>query len=338
MSEIEGTVSSHLTRWVLEAAVQVGVSDGDIAAIAGLGAELLGDDFLRIPSTALLRLWELISAADGIGAGVRVAEVARPGRLHIWDYLISGASSLAEGFSDAARFASVMADPDTALVVTMLDGQFIAEFRGRPYSDVIAPVVNEFSMAVLVHRARAFAGSAAAPIRVDFAHPAPPDPSYLIETFGTGNIHFDQPRTAVTLPDAERARDGRPYDPELRHILLRYAQLIIDTARPAPTWEDTLRAEITATLAERQSAEIEVVAQRLALSPRTLQRRLADHGTSWRRELETVRCQQATHLLRDTRLPMQSIAGRVGYRNQRALRRAFHRWTGQTPDAFRRAN
>ncbi|WP_330179436.1 AraC family transcriptional regulator [Nocardia sp. NBC_01503] len=336
MSEIEGTVSSHLTRSVLEAAVQIGVPDREIAAIAGLGRELLGDDFLRIPSTALLRLWELICAAGGVGVGVRVAELAPPGRLHIWDYLILGASNLAEGFTDAARFAAVMADPAATLVVTADDHQLIAEFRGRPYGATVAAVVNEFSLTVLLHRARAIAGHAADPIRVDFTHPAPPDPGYLIETFGTGNIHFDQDRTALVLPIAERTRDGRPYDPELRQILLHYAKLIIDTARPAPTWEDTLRAEISAALIERQSAEIEVVAQRLAVSPRTLQRRLADHGTSWRRELEAVRCQQATRLLRDTRLPVQSIAGRVGYRDQRALRRAFHRWTGQTPDAYRR--
>ncbi|WP_067566651.1 AraC family transcriptional regulator [Nocardia acidivorans] len=338
MSEIEGTVSSHLTRWVLEAAVQVGVPDREIAGITGLGRELLGDDFLRIPSRALLRLWELICAAGGVGVGVRVAEVARPGRLHIWDYLILGASGLVEGFSDAARFAAVMADPAATLVVTTDDQHLIAEFRGRAYGSTVAAVVSEFSLTVLLHRARALAGHAADPIRVDFTHSAPTDPGYLIDTFGTGNIYFDQDRTALTMPVAARAQDGRPYDPELRHILIRYAQLIIDTARPAPTWEDTLRAEISAALAERQSAEIEVVAQRLAVSPRTLQRRLADHGTSWRRELEAVRYQHATRLLRDTRLPVQSIAGRVGYRDQRALRRAFHRWTGQTPDAFRRTH
>ncbi|WP_084478313.1 AraC family transcriptional regulator [Nocardia jejuensis] len=335
MSELEGTVSSHLTRCVLEAAVQCGVTDREIIRIEGLGRDLLGDDFLRVSSLALRGLWEAMCAAGGPEVGVRAAEMTKPGKLHIWDYLLVGASSVAEGFSDGARFASVMADPAVALLVTENEHRVIAEYRGMRYRNTVFAAVGEFALAVLVSRARALADSAADPLRVDFAHRAPAHHGYLIDTFGTDNIHFDQDRTALTLPNVERAQSKRPYDPEMRRILHRYAQVIIDTARPVPTWEDTLRAQISATLAEKQCIDIEVVAQRLELSARTLQRRLADRGTSWRRELEIVRCQQATRLLRETRLPVQSIAGRIGYSNQRALRRAFHRWTGQTPDAFR---
>ncbi|MFF2554671.1 helix-turn-helix domain-containing protein [Nocardia sp. NPDC058058] len=336
MSNLEGTVSSHLTRWVLEAAVQAGVTDDEISRIEGLGRDLLGDDFLRVSSAALAGLWEAMYTAGGPEVGVRAAEVARPGRLHIWDYLIIGASNLAEGFSDAARFAAVMADPMVALIVTEEDGRLTIEYRGKRYRAKVFAAVSEFAMTVLLHRARAVADSAADPIRVEFTHPAPPDRRYLIDTFGTETIYFDQDRTALILPNAERAPGKRPYDPEMRRILHRYAQLIIGTARPVPTWADTLRAEITAALAEMQFVEIEVIAQRLELSPRTLQRRLADRGTSWRRELEIVRCQQASRLLRETQLSVESIATRMGYSNQRALRRAFQRWTGQTPDAFRR--
>ncbi|APA95096.1 helix-turn-helix transcriptional regulator [Nocardia seriolae] len=78
------------------------------------------------------------------------------------------------------------------------------------------------------------------------------------------------------------------------------------------------------------------VAQRLAIGPRTLQRRLSEVGTTWRAEVEAMRHRRAAELLRDTDLPVQSIAARVGYVDARALRRAFLRWTGHTPDAFRR--
>ncbi|MEU8894755.1 helix-turn-helix domain-containing protein [Nocardia sp. NPDC048505] len=73
----------------------------------------------------------------------------------------------------------------------------------------------------------------------------------------------------------------------------------------------------------------------MAMSARTLRRRLGEHGTSWRNEVEAARLAKATALLRDTGLPVSSVATRVGYSDARALRRAFPPWTGHTPARFR---
>ncbi|NUR58201.1 MAG: AraC family transcriptional regulator [Catenulispora sp.] len=68
------------------------------------------------------------------------------------------------------------------------------------------------------------------------------------------------------------------------------------------------------------------MANRLALTPRTLQRRLADHGTTWQRELDQARNAHA-EVLKSAGTPMAAIAARLGYSDQRALRRAMRRWT-----------
>ncbi|MEU1626891.1 helix-turn-helix domain-containing protein [Streptomyces sp. NPDC020096] len=73
----------------------------------------------------------------------------------------------------------------------------------------------------------------------------------------------------------------------------------------------------------------------MALSPRTLQRRLDEHGTNWRDQAETVRREHITHLLRSTDLSIESIAARTGYADARAPRRAVQRWYGDTPGALR---
>ncbi|WP_218719174.1 helix-turn-helix domain-containing protein [Nocardia sp. MH4] len=62
--------------------------------------------------------------------------------------------------------------------------------------------------------------------------------------------------------------------------------------------------------------------------PAHLQRRLAEHETTWRSEAEQVRRQRALELLRNPDLSMRSIARRVGYSDERALRRAVRRWHG----------
>ncbi|MGW6120122.1 helix-turn-helix domain-containing protein [Nocardia sp. NPDC055165] len=74
----------------------------------------------------------------------------------------------------------------------------------------------------------------------------------------------------------------------------------------------------------------------MALSPRTFQRRLAEAGTTWRDEVDAARRDRAERPLRDSDLPVQSIAARLGYTDARTLRRAFSRRNGQSPDIFRR--
>ncbi|MGP3690116.1 helix-turn-helix domain-containing protein [Streptomyces sp. IBSNAI002] len=79
------------------------------------------------------------------------------------------------------------------------------------------------------------------------------------------------------------------------------------------------------------------VARRMAVSTRTLQRRLDEHGTTWNEEAEGLRRARITRLLHDTDLGIDAIAARSGYADARALRRAVQRWYGTTPGALRRS-
>ena len=94
---------------------------------------------------------------------------------------------------------------------------------------------------------------------------------------------------------------------------------------PDAGWAERVREILFAHL-ERPGLSLEDVARTLAVSPRTLQRRLADEGTSWRGELDAVRRVRATALLREG-ATRDATAERVGYSGSRALRRALGRWT-----------
>lgn len=69
--------------------------------------------------------------------------------------------------------------------------------------------------------------------------------------------------------------------------------------------------------------------------PARLQRRLVEHGTMWISEVDNVRRDRETRLLRDTRLSVEGVAGRPGYADARALRRAVQRRHGTTPASLR---
>ncbi|TYC78562.1 helix-turn-helix transcriptional regulator [Stappia sp. BW2] len=82
---------------------------------------------------------------------------------------------------------------------------------------------------------------------------------------------------------------------------------------------------------------LEAAAERLATSPRTLQRRLSNHGMTFWELVEDNRFKITSALLRETDLKVQEIAARLGYCTPSTFARAFARWTGQSPNAYRKA-
>jgi AraC family transcriptional regulator of adaptative response / methylphosphotriester-DNA alkyltransferase methyltransferase len=79
------------------------------------------------------------------------------------------------------------------------------------------------------------------------------------------------------------------------------------------------------------------VAHTIATSRRQLQRVLSEHGTSFRAELQRERMTRAAHLLRESRVPVSSVARAVGYRQAAQFSKAFRRHFGKPPSAVRRA-
>ncbi len=82
--------------------------------------------------------------------------------------------------------------------------------------------------------------------------------------------------------------------------------------------------------------QIEVVAQSLNLSVRSLQRRLSEEATSYKALLNELRAQFAQDYLKNDKLSIKEIAYLLDYRDTSSFVRAFRRWKGQSPLAYRR--
>src|SRR5262249_49325856 len=77
------------------------------------------------------------------------------------------------------------------------------------------------------------------------------------------------------------------------------------------------------------------IARDLGTSRRSLQRQLAALGTSFAALLDHVRQERSLELVKDPGVTVASIAAQVGFTDSRAFVRAFRRWTGESPSAFR---
>lgn len=81
---------------------------------------------------------------------------------------------------------------------------------------------------------------------------------------------------------------------------------------------------------------LEEVAKRLAVSPRTLIRRLAEAGTTYRELRDAHRRKRASELLSDTSLTAAEVAFRLGYEDASNFGKACQRWFGCSPGALQR--
>jgi AraC-like DNA-binding protein len=85
----------------------------------------------------------------------------------------------------------------------------------------------------------------------------------------------------------------------------------------------------------RDTCTADMVASLYSVSRRTLYRHLKDEGRTFRQVANGVRCEIACTLLAETDLPPSQIAEILNYSEHSAFCRAFRRWTGQAPSAWR---
>ncbi|HYO64674.1 MAG TPA: AraC family transcriptional regulator [Archangium sp.] len=102
----------------------------------------------------------------------------------------------------------------------------------------------------------------------------------------------------------------------------------------APDFLATVSEQIRENLTHSQSL-LSRVASALELSPRTLQRRLVAHGSSFRELVEQVRKELALSLATGTQRSIGELAFLLGDNERTRVVRAFRRWTGTTVGRYR---
>jgi AraC-like DNA-binding protein len=124
-------------------------------------------------------------------------------------------------------------------------------------------------------------------------------------------------------------------DQQLYLIMKRYLDQVLSEIPQ----EDSLFAAVRKAIAESMrdgSPQLARVAKTLAMSPRTLQRRLQEGDLDFKKLVEDTRRRFAITYLKDRGNTLAQVAFLLGYSEVSAFNRAFKRWTGSTPLAYRR--
>lgn len=176
-------------------------------------------------------------------------------------------------------------------------------------------------------------GAALQPLRVDMPYPRPPEAQKYEAHFGCP-VRWGEAQGRFWLRNEHLSVRFPSHDPAA-HALYRglCEQALVDQQKEL----DTLAAKVLLhlELLDERMPGAERVARFFGLAERSLRRRLAEEGTSFRALVADARYRKARHLLRHTALSVETIAERLGYAEPAAFIHAFQRWSGRSPQRYR---
>lgn len=174
-------------------------------------------------------------------------------------------------------------------------------------------------------------GQPLAPKRVDIAR-ARADDAMLMRFFGCP-LRFRAKRDALVFDDRVLDKPFVTHNADLLAALLPSLDEQVAKKRGNGFLDDVREVVAKRMSGERPSAD--KVAHELATSARTLQRRLAEHGTSYQKVLDDVRRHAARRLLGVESIEIAEVAFLLGFEELNSFTRAFRGWEGKTPKQWR---
>jgi AraC-like DNA-binding protein len=328
---VEG-VRTTLGTWVkaicrgLEAA---GCDSAALLAEAGFDLKSLDGPNARCPLTHTERLWRIAVTATGDTAfGIKVASHIKQTTFHALGYGLSASSTLKEAFERVQRYCHVASDA--------IEYEFSRS--GGEYHFVIEPAPNvadesvDALVAAYLRMCRSLIGHDYSPLRVEFRRERP-DSVEDFQRLLRAPLQFGAARTRLVFDiDAiERPLDGG--NPELaRHSDEIARQYLSELERGNIQWR--VREVLTQRLAQGEPSQ-EDVADLLNMSARTLQRKLADGGITYKGILDETRRALALAYLSAPRHSVSDVTYLLGFSAGSSFTRAFRRWTGQSPSDWR---
>jgi AraC-like DNA-binding protein len=302
----------------------------DVASLlmsAGLSDAELSNPDARIPCDTLATI---IASAQQTrftsNLPLRLAQATPLGAYPLLDYLVLTSETVGSGVRGLARYYRLVGNP------VVMDVRDDADPIRIEFGAGASAFSIEFVTSLMLLHLRKETDDAFNFSGISFRHT--PDDVVEYERALGCRVRSLAPVNSITVTSDVWHLRLRRHDPLLHQMLESHADGIL--AR-MPT-RDGLALEVQRTLTSRLAGGetgIGVVARQLALSPRTLQRRLTDEGITYRQLLEDARKQAAGRLIRESSLAICEVAFLVGYSEPGPFHRAFKKWFGVTPERFR---
>ncbi|OFW00989.1 MAG: hypothetical protein A3I61_05110 [Acidobacteria bacterium RIFCSPLOWO2_02_FULL_68_18] len=312
----------------------MGLDTSQILEAAQLDPVTLQDPDSRIPVEQVEALWRTayeLSADPNLA--LHAVEVLPFGAYRIIDFLASSAPTIGAALAKVSDYFPLI-NRVVRLPYAVGDRHvtFAVEAPSRPAT--ITRPYAEYTLAAVFLRTRIATNQPYRLLRVEFSHPRPADTSEHERIFECP-VGFGAATCQMVIARDVWDTPSTGSHPDMFSILDTHARMLLDQL-PSPA--DTVGRTREAIEAELRggSPTLESVARQLAMSPRTLQRRLRNQGVVFNDLLDALRFRAAKSYLAHGDVAGTEVAYLLGFAEQSSFNRAFKRWSGQTPSEYRR--
>jgi len=330
------TVLARVITHMLGHAEKEGMSREVLLEAAGLGGLNLTHPDVRVPLSAQVALWQLIAkAASDPGYGIRAGATLRVRDMGLLGYAMYYSATLGAALRRLVRYSRIVIDV-MRTDFEKLDPQYVAITLSHPALGAGLPLAEDTELSTIVGSCREVTGVDVAPFEVVFTHHQPASTEEHRRFFRCP-LRFGQPVSRIVFLERDLALPIARGDETLAGYLDDDAENVLRTLVTGTSVRERTRSAIWALLSEGRPT-LRQIASALQLPPRTLQRRLAQEGTSLHAEIEHIRKTMATASLRNHTRPIEDVAFVLGYTEPSTFYRSFKRWTGKTPRQYRTAS
>ena len=316
--------SASLTNYA-EVARKAGLDPHRLLSEFGLPQGCLREPELKIPIDAVRRLLEASAERSGVEAfGLMMAETRRLSSLGPLGLLVREQPTLRLGAEALARYANRL---NEALFLTIEDAGDVVVLREELIVGGAGPVrqSTELAIGVAFRVLQALLGPGWKPRRVCFAHDAPANRSVHKRVFGR-IVEFGHNFNGIVCA----RKDLDVPNPNADPMMERYAQGLVESHLAKPDMTAQVRMLVVTLLGTGQCT-IDIAAQHLGVSRRTIHRQLSQEGRTFSDIVDSVRRELASRYVIDQHRSLTEVSSLLGFSAPSGFSRWYRRQFSSTP-------
>jgi AraC-like DNA-binding protein len=330
-------IPSDSARWLARQVHSMGFPLERILAGTGLTESWMNDEDALVGRGQYLSIVaNSLSLTDDPGLGLSLGSRQYLGELGFLGYAIISSPTLRDASEAALRFWELNG---SLVTLSFREGDRFHTWDIQPAFPMSSTGVWVYAVEELLsafYTAASFLSNQGFRYaRILLSYPEPPHGSRYREIFGCPVLFG----AGVDQFHVDAAYSDRPTftgHPQMALICQQQCQLLQAKLRGSDKLVSTIREIIVSSLG--QLPHLPEVAARMAMSPRTLRRRLQERETTYQHILDEVRIELAKEYVSTTHLSVDQIAGRIGFTEATTFRRAFKKWTGMNVKEYRLMN
>ena len=307
------------------------ISVAEILRRAGLPRDIFDQTRVLVSTEELFALWHAIEVVSSDPLiGIKLGVETKTERFHPMAIAALSTQNLVAATEHLARYKKLTAPEE--ILSKLGKEEFSIGFRWLLAVDAEPQVLTDYCFSWMISLARHGTGTQLNPLRVEYVQQRS-NLRVLERSFGCKALSGAS-RNAIVFRASDATAPFVTRNVELLDLLAPQFEEQLRQCGEEDSFTELVRRAIQDRLTG-QRPSIDVISQALHMSPRTLQRRLQESGSSFQRVLDEARHQMARYYLSNSVLELNEAAYLLGFEDPNSFGRAFRTWEGVPPSDWR---